>query len=115
MSDTVMIPFVNPVSEILEAYPFKLIVTENHLEIYSRYRIIEDDEDKGMKQEVSIDSIETISKSAIDSLIYGKSIKHPQFLLKIKYGNDDISFWYEDKTTAKDLYLKLKLWRYANS
>lgn len=119
MSETILIPFIDPTSEVIQCLPFKLVINDHYIEVFARYEVITDDEEKGMKDRFDVDSIESISKESISGIICGKSVKHTdKFLIKILNPNSSegqATFFFDSKQEAKELYTKLITWRYANS
>jgi len=108
-----MIPFVDPSCEVIKAYPFKMVIDEDSIETYARYLVNQKDEDPMISKELDVDSIELVMKSSVVGLVMGKSIDHGDYMVKIYWGDRTQGFFFNTKSEAMELYVKLSKWRKA--
>lgn len=113
MSEQIFIPYIDPINEIIESYPYKIIFNDRYLEIFSRFTIKEPDPDTGIPTIVSVDLQEAISKEAVSGIEGGKSVKYEDhYLVNIYYLDRRIGYFFASKKEQKEFYSKVVNWRF---
>lgn len=112
----ILIPFYDPNSEILESLPIKVTLFDNRFEFQCKHRVITEDEEKAIKEEIEVDNQLTILKSAIIAYQVFKDIKSTNiWVFKVQAGSDEVAILYEEKSDAKNMYSVFDSWYNANS
>jgi len=110
MSETIMIPFVDPSCEVIKAYPFKLVIESDYFELYARYHVVETDSDTFESKELNVDTIEMVLKRSVIGLTIGRCVDYDNYLIKVFFGGRVQDFFFESKSNAMELYNKLFNW-----
>ena len=113
MTETIRIPYKDPSSEVVTSEPYIIVIEDDSIEVHARYYIIEKDEDTLLPKDVKVDSIDLIMKSAVIGVVVGRSVKYGDYLVKIYYGDRVQDFFFNTKSEAMELYVKLSKWRKA--
>jgi len=117
MTETILIPFVSPDVEIVQAFPYKFILSEYTLEFYTKSTVIEIEESTELPIEKTYDSRTKMFKEAIAGLcIYKSNSYKGYYIFKLHNATGEISIYLNSKQDAVDLYNQLDKWIfYANS
>jgi len=117
MSETILVPFVYPVSKIITAFPYKFVLDDDWVEFYAKHSVEEWDEHSAMMRIADFDTRLKLMRDLVSSIEMYKSAEYADYYI-IKLGNvsADISMYFKSKAEAMELYNKLDKWLFnANS
>lgn len=112
MSETILIKFHDPGFDIIQSYPHKLVLEDDYMEFFTKAEVKFEDDDDGLKKQNWIDNVRFVLKRNIPGVEIYRGKKYQDFVLRIVCIGfpDEADIYFEDRASAREVYLKVKNW-----